>query len=68
MIVNSKFDFEEHIDTIYKKAKRKINLVLRPFTLQSPDFIKFVWKFLIQGVSVSPLSVVESGKSLIAAW
>ena len=39
VIINSRLDYKEHVDTIFKKAKRRINLMLRLFTLHSLDIM-----------------------------
>ena len=42
--INITGNYNNHIEIIHKKAKQRINMILRTFTNRSLEFMKFSWK------------------------
>ena len=47
--MNNKSDFSDHIDKVCSKTSQKSGWVLRTFSCRSTQFMKTMWKTLIQG-------------------
>ena len=47
--MNNKADFSDHVDKVCSKASQKSGWVLRTFSCRSTQFMKTMWKSLIQG-------------------
>ena len=48
VIVNNQGTFDEHIDHICSKVKQKSGWIFRTFKCRQPNFLKILWKQLIQ--------------------
>ena len=48
--VNNQCNYLDHINMIYKKAKQRINMLLRTFLNRSMEFMKFSWKTYVQPI------------------
>ena len=47
--MNNKADFSDHVDKVCSKTSQKSGWVLRTFSCRSTQFMKTMWKTLIQG-------------------
>ena len=47
--VNNKADFSDHIDKVCSKTSQKSGWILRTFACRSTQFMKLMWKSLLQG-------------------
>ena len=48
--VNNVCNYSDHVNYVYKKAKQRINMLLRTFQNRDLEFMKFNWKTYIQPI------------------